>query len=65
MKWFELAQKLSWSQGYLSKVFHGYARPSEAMAEKARPVTRKTVKWWDDASQSEVQTLLNKLKKSS
>ena len=62
MNWSELAKKLNWSQPYLSRVFHGYATPSYAMVIKSQSVTRKSIKWWEDASQSEIQQLLLKLK---
>ena len=63
LKWHELANKLGWSQGYLSKVMHGYHLPSERMAETARPITKKSYKWWSGAGLVEVQALLNKLRR--
>ena len=64
LKWHEVADKLGWSQGYLSKVLHGYHGPSERMAEIARPVTRKSFKWWDGATQTDIQALLYKLRRN-
>ena len=60
---YELAKRLGWSQSYLSQVFHGYRRPSEAMSEKAKPFTRKPFAWWEDAAQAEIQALLTKLRR--
>jgi transcriptional regulator with XRE-family HTH domain len=64
MRWYELAEKLGWSQAYLSKVMHGYIRPSYTMTQRARKVTKKQMQWWEDASQAEVQALLNKLREA-
>jgi transcriptional regulator with XRE-family HTH domain len=58
MRWYELAKKLGWSEGYLSKVLNGYCRPSAYMADKARPVVKRTAEWWNDASVAEIQKVL-------
>jgi len=58
MRWFELAKKLGWSDGYLSKVKNGYCKPSSRMAEAARPILKRTSEWWNDASVSEIKKVL-------
>jgi hypothetical protein len=60
LKWIELAKKCKWKQCYMSMVLHGYLKPSKKMIEKARPALRKSPTFWDDASISEVQAMLEK-----
>ena len=64
MKWFELANKLGWSSGYLSKVFHGNCIPSSRMADMAKPILKRTPQWWQNAALSEKQAVLERARRA-
>ena len=60
LKWIELAKKCGWKQCYMSMVFNGYCIPSLKMAEKARPVLRKSHTFWLKSTLSERQAMLER-----
>lgn len=59
MNQMDRAKLIGVSQGYLWRVYHGYAKPGKKVLPKLIKATGKNSKWWDKASISEVQKVLD------
>lgn len=57
----ELAKHLGVSQGYLSRIYNGFRRPSWTLAQRWKPKTKRTYEWWREAKQADVQRVFNRL----
>jgi transcriptional regulator with XRE-family HTH domain len=57
----ELAEKLGISQGYFSRIYTGGRRPSWKLAQRWKPMTRRTYEWWREAKQADIQRVFNRL----
>lgn len=55
----ELARKLGVSQGWLWKIYNGYARPGKAVAAKLEKATGKDASWWRKATVSQIQRTID------
>lgn len=59
MNQMEQAKKIGITQGYLWKIYNGYATPGKAVAKKLSDATGKPAKWWKQASLSAVQKIID------
>lgn len=59
MNQMELAKKLGISQGWLWKIYNGYAYPGKAVAKKLESATGKSQAWWLKAGLSKIQKVLD------
>ena len=57
----ELARLLGISNGYLWKIYNGYAKPSKRMAERLWPQTGKNFAWWVKARTSDIQKMFDRI----
>lgn len=57
----ERAAKLGISQSYYSQIYNGKKLPGWKLADKWKPITRRTFEWWKTARLSEIQRLFDKI----
>ncbi len=63
MNQMDLAKKLGISQGWLWKIYNGYATPGKAVAIKLWKATgHKDWHWWREATVKQIQKALDAVK---
>lgn len=57
----EKAVALGISQSFFSMIYNGRRKPSWAMAERWKKETKRTFDWWQRASLSDIQKVMDKV----
>jgi transcriptional regulator with XRE-family HTH domain len=57
----EKAARLGISQSYYSQIYNGVKRPGWKLADKWKPITKRTFEWWKKAESDEIRALLDRL----
>ena len=55
------AKLIGISQGYLWRIYNGYARPGKKVMPRLVKATGKKAAWWDKARIGEVQRVLDNI----
>lgn len=57
----KLAKKLKCTQGYISKLYNGYGKPSFEMAERWKKLTGWGYNKWRKATVSQIQRMMDSI----
>ncbi len=57
----DVAKRLGISQGWLWKIYHGYAIPGKSASERLEKLTGKPQSWWATAKVSQVQKTIDNI----